>query len=130
MRKFLLLSLLTVLFGAFPAYAEVTDCSLSVAVSLNIKNSTEIDISAIYVAQSKTGVPGWSENLLKTETRLKRGAIVSVPLERGGSATLWTIKTVDTRGRETLYGNLPLSSVYDLELQPGGKTKYQQISDT
>lgn len=130
MRKLLLLSLLAVLLGAASAYAAITDCSTAVGSSLNVKNSSGSDISAVYIARSKPGVPEWSKNLLEPEKRLKNGAVASIPLKRDGSARLWTIKTVDTEGRETLHENLPLSSVYDLELQPEGKTKYKEIYDT
>lgn len=130
LKKLFLLSLLIILSGAFSAYAGITDCSVPTASSIKVKNSTGSDISAIYVARSKPGEPEWSKNLLKPESLLKKTNSVSLPLERDGSARLWIIKIVDTKGNETLHEHLPLSSIYDLELDPGGKSKYKEKYDT
>lgn len=129
-RKILLLSVLTVLLSTFYVYAGVTDCSAPPASLLNIKNSTGIDIRAIHIAQSGSGAPEWSKNLLEPEVPLKNGATAPLPMERETYALNWTIKTVDTRGRETLHEKLPLSFIFDIELKPEGKIKYQVIYDT
>lgn len=126
MRRFLSLSLLLLLVLAVaPACGLAADCDAPAEWPLNVKNSTGSGIKAIYLARA--GTKDWSENLLEADTPLKNGADAALPLERSGSFSLWAMKVVNARGRETLHEKLPLSFVYDLELKPGGKTEYQPI---
>lgn len=126
MKRFLLLSLMLLLiFTVAPACGQTEDCAPANTWPLNVKNLTESDIEAIYLARAGTG--DWSENLLEAEAPLKKGAVAALPLTRNGSFSLWAMKVVDVRGRETLHEKLPLSFVYDIELKPGGKTAYRPI---
>lgn len=127
MRHFLSLSLLMLVLAVSAACGLAADCAVPAdAWPLNVKNSTGSDIKAIYLA--KTGTEEWSKNLLDEATPFKKGAVAALSLERKGSFSLWAMKVVDTRGRETLHEKLPLSFVYDIELKPDGKAVYQPIT--